>query len=104
MPLLAGATGYYLVNNLTFAPQVAAAEKPEPEKAPVPKDVTELIADLKGKDDAARLKAAIALADFGPAAKPAIPVLVASLKRENDEVRLTPRWHLPKSARPPYPS
>jgi HEAT repeat protein len=59
------------------------------EKQPAKATVAQLLKDLKQTGDVdTRVQAAVALADYGPAAEPAVPALVAALGSKNEDLRL----------------
>lgn len=62
--------------------------------------LTELIQKLQTGNDAAKLAAAVALADFGPDAEPAVPALVQALQAKSEDLRLNAALALGKIGAP----
>src|SRR5262245_44753966 len=50
--------------------------------------IADLIQQLQGGNNAAKLAAAVALADYGAAAAPAVPALVSALQTKDENLRL----------------
>src|SRR5439155_8813668 len=76
------------------------------DKPPVPKaTVAMLLKDLKQtKDEETRVQAAVALADYGPQAEPALSALVSALSSKNEDLRLNAAIALGKIGKAAVPA